>query len=66
MEKTRQRGVYQADRNGVNREERRGERIEYQSDKSIVDWIKRSRLEKAARNEEIRVERIKKILKERN
>ena len=66
MEKTRQRGVYQADRNGVNQEERRGERIEYQSDKSIVDWIKRSRLEKAARNEEIRVERIKKILKERN
>ena len=66
MEKTRQRGVYQADQNGVNREERRGERIEYQSDKSIVDWIKRSRLKKAARNEEIRVERIKKILKERN
>ena len=49
----------------MDQEERRGGRIAYQSEKSIVDWIKKSRLEQAAHNKEIKVERSKQILKER-
>ena len=49
----------------MEREERRGERIEDQSEQSRADWSKQSRLEQASRNEEIGVERSEQILKER-
>ena len=50
----------------MDQEERSGERLVDQSEKSIVDWRNKSRLEQASRNNEIRVERRKQMLKDGN
>ena len=50
----------------MEQEERHREIITDQSEQSRAYWRNQSRLEQAARNEEIRVERSEQILKKRN
>ena len=52
----RRRGLEQEYWSIVEREERRRYRIADYSDKSIADWGNQSRMEKAARNKESRLE----------
>ena len=50
----------------MDQEERRRDIIEDQIEQSRAYWSKQRRLDQVARNEEIRVERSKQILKEIN